>query len=184
MGTKLYLAFGHKARQGKDTAAWAIHRAYPRLTRVIGFADALKAYCRIEYGMRAKDAPLLQRVGVELRADDPETWIRALADTAADVAEDIILVPDVRFQNEAAFVLGAGRGWLVRVERYNADGSRYVATDRPANHPSETDLDNFVPWDAAIKSRTATDTAERAVTLFEDLVLGLQVEDARFPAAA
>ncbi len=50
-GTKHYIGFGHRARQGKDTAARAIHYAFPRDTHILGFADALKAYARVAFGM-------------------------------------------------------------------------------------------------------------------------------------
>jgi len=173
MSKKVCIAFGNKARQGKDTAAWAIHRAYPRLTRVIGFADALKAYCRIEHGMREKDAPLLQRMATQFRADDPEKWIRALDHTAAEAPEPVILIPDVRYQNEAAFVQDRD-GWLVKVERYNLDGSRYIATDRPADHPSETDLDTFAGWDHTIRTTSASQTVDAAVLFFENWLLNQQ----------
>jgi len=145
---KLYIGFGHKARQGKDSLVRLINQQYPALTKVMGFADALKVYCRVAHGMTTKDAPLLQRVGVEKRHEDPDFWIKILQYTAQDYPQPIILIPDVRFENEAKFIDDADGG-LIRVRRILADGSQYVPSDRDPNHESETALDNYA-WPLTI----------------------------------
>ena len=180
---KFYLGLGHKARQGKDTAAWAIHHAYPKLTRVMGFADALKAHCRV-LGMREKNAPFLQQVGLAYRSLNPDLWIDVLKATASEVAEPVIIIPDVRFPNEAEFVRSNG-GKLVRVVRLVKDpmeptevnfalGDRYiqyVATDRPADHPSEIALNDF-DWDHTIHGYDVEKTKYWAITAFQSIAIG------------
>src|SRR5271163_4637142 len=86
----MIIAFGSRARQGKDLAGEAIVNYYVNqrslqakhgrkitapVARVFKFADALYRECREQYGMTEKDAPLLQRVGAERRAEDPNYWI-------------------------------------------------------------------------------------------------------------
>ena len=149
--SKLYIGIGHKCRQGKDSFAAAIHNTFPALTRVIGFADALKSHCRVVHRMKAKDAPLLQRVGVDMRESHGEdVWIRALEAAAKDVPEPVILVTDVRFVNEALFVKEHG-GILVKIERHT-NGGPFISKDRDPNHPSETALDDWLEWDYIVEN--------------------------------
>lgn len=152
----IWIAFGHKARQGKDTCAEAIQDLYPGVTVKAGFADALKTYCRVVYGMTIKDAPLLQRVGSEFRERDPQVWVDTLYWTMKDLREArriadpiLIVVPDLRYPNEVDFIRDMG-GWVIRVRRLNADGTPFVAADRPFDHPSETALDHFTGWDTTL----------------------------------
>lgn len=146
MSRPLYIGISGKARVGKNTTAQAIHELAPRESTIMGFADALKAHCRVAWGMRTKDPALLQYVGVAVRQADEETWIRVLQDTAEESGYPIILIPDVRFRNEAQFVKDCG-GLLVRVIRPG-----FVATDRPADHISEVDLDDYQGWDGVLEA--------------------------------
>ncbi len=147
--SKLYIGLGHKARHGKNFVADVIHAVHPTTTRVLGFADALKAHCRVAYGMRAKDAPLLQMVGTDLyRRQNPNIWVEVLEATANDYPEPIILIPDCRFPNEVEFVTSRG-GFTIKVTRYTPDGRVYVAPDRDPAHASETALDDYV-WNYSL----------------------------------
>lgn len=160
----LIIAFGHKARNGKDTAGEAVVRYYRdkrQLALVHGyttlrehslkrlpeaglfkFADALYDICRKQYGMQGKDAPLLQRIGSEYRALDKGYWVKELFESIQPGTTDIVVITDLRYQNEAEYIKSQG-GFTVNVIRKNEDGSRYIADDRPANHPSEVDLDGY-----------------------------------------
>lgn len=169
MSEKLFIGVGHKARQGKDSFAAAIHREYPALTRVMGFADALKAVCRVHHGMEVKDGPLLQEIGVQMRLYNEDVWIRALYHAALEAPEPVIIIPDCRFENEAEFIKDHG-GILVRVDRYTFEG-RFVAKDRPADHESETALDEWLEWDYIVdnlENRQHT-LREAAVSIFEEV---------------
>lgn len=149
------LGLGHRARHGKDTVARAIvqHCAQQGIyAKQYGFADALKAHCRVAFGMREKDAPLLQMVGTDLyRRQDSNIWVRVLMDTIAEQQPEVAIITDVRFPNEADEIVARG-GRLVKVERRNTDGSLWVATDRDPNHPSEIALTNY-RFDATVSAQ-------------------------------
>ncbi len=183
----LIIGFGNKARQGKDTAANAIVEHYDhwvsyktmhpgvveqeqRVKAVrIGFADALYEVARQEYGMTTKDAPLLQKIGAERRdMCGVNYWVDRVA-MKIKPKHDIVVIPDVRYKNEAVWVKDIG-GYLVNITRMNGDGTRFVDPSRPADHPSEIDLDGW-NWDFKwlITEGHAALTGELAVTLAEYL---------------
>lgn len=167
----LIVGLGHRARHGKDTVAQFFIGLEPELLiQRFAFADDLYAYCRIEYGMTKKNAPLLQKVGVEMREKrHKDIWVRSV-DTKIKEADPVIaIVTDVRFKNEASWVKANG-GLLVRVERLNADGSRYVAADRDPNHQSEIELADY-PWDYTIRASCRNDLTAKASQLFYDIIL-------------
>ena len=114
------------------------------------------------YGKHPK---LLQWWGTDYRrAQDPDYWVkRAFDSIPADT--DILLVPDTRFNNEAAAIKERG-GHLIHVVRLNEDGTQYIATDRPANHPGEVQLDDY-NWDYEIRSKSPALTGELAITIAE-----------------
>ena len=180
----LLIGFGNKARHGKDTACEAIADHYnalrersfkhgliskePRVQQ-FRFAEALYDEARTLYGMIGKDAPLLQRIGSERRAQDEYYWVKQVFNQIERSQPDIALISDVRYLNEANFIKGVG-GYLVNVARLNADGTPFVADDRPANHPSEVELDEY-NWDYRIIAHTgeAAVVGEVAVTIVEYL---------------
>lgn len=142
-----------KARAGKDTLAWALVDALRRHgidARRYGWADALKAVCRVEHGMVGKDARLLQHVGLAyrqgMRARDyvplserdetarlstPQVWVDALVAQLEEDAPDVAIIADMRFPNEVAAVHA-----LVRIARPDRPDS-----GRDDAHVSETALD-------------------------------------------
>jgi hypothetical protein len=142
------LGLGYRARQGKDTVAKAIVQECGRTgfyAKQYAFADALKAYCRVAFGMREKDAPLLQYMGTNVfRKTDPGIWVRVLQDTIAEQQPDIAIITDMRFPNEADAVVAMG-GYTMKVERYEPeDGMPWITRDRDPQHPSETALRDYV----------------------------------------
>jgi hypothetical protein len=118
------------------------------------------------YGKHPK---LLQWWGTDFRrAQDPDYWAKKLfASIPKDI--DIALVTDVRFPNEFQGIKERN-GFTVRINRKNADGSPFVAPDRPADHPSETALDGF-NWDFELHNPHghAAWLGEQAITLTEYL---------------
>lgn len=159
----LVIGMGHRARQGKDTVAKALVAECARrglYAKQYAFADALKAYCRVAFGMRQKDARLLQIVGTDVfRASQPDIWVRVLVDTMREQAPDVALITDMRFPNEADAVVNMG-GYTMKVERVG-----FIATDRDPNHPSETALANY--------------TFDEYVAALEGDMLGLQTSALR-----
>lgn len=170
----LVIGLGHKARHGKDSCAQAMLESAPGDVLRIGFADALYDYCRIEHGMTTKDAPLLQRVGVEMRERDPQAWIKAVYYKILDKRPKVVVIPDVRFTNEAEFVKALG-GYTIKIDRrYPVDrnidvtdrtylhDAPWVSKDRDPNHVSETQLDGY-SWDLTITNRELATTLRNAV---------------------
>lgn len=141
----LLVGLGHKARHGKDTVAMNIHCDMPRHTRLYSMASALKGFARV-LGMRAKDGPLLQVLGTDvLRRLDPNIWIDILHAQIEEEAPRVAIIPDIRFPNEAEWIKAHG-GFVVKIARWTKHGGPWVAPDRPADHPSETALDDY-PFD-------------------------------------
>ena len=165
-----FIAIGHQARSGKDTFAWMLLDELRQRgidARRYGFADALKAVCRVEYGMQGKDARLLQRVGVSYRngtrahheyitsmdepARTPTVWIDACFDAIREDAPAVALIPDTRFINEAE-AIKAEDGLVIKVDRPNRPPS-----GRDDSHPSETELLTW-PFDHVILNDGDLDT--------------------------
>jgi hypothetical protein len=168
----LIVGIGHKARQGKNltgTILLDIFRAIGVEAREYSFASALYDFCRINHGMTVKDAPLLQRVGVEQREKDVNTWVRTVFWRIAEDKPSVAIITDVRFPNEADAVK-ANMGYMVKVSRYHADGSRFVDPSRPADHISETALDGF-PFDMTLANRFSIDHLKRQALIVANQIL-------------
>lgn len=167
---RLLLAFGNRARQGKDSAALAIQHYFDTqfplspTVKIFKFAAALYDVCRKEHGMTEKDATLLQLVGSQKREQNPRYWIDRMFFDMGDF-KGIALVTDVRYRNEAEEIKARG-GYLINVTRLEEDGYPFVAPDRNPNHPSETELDGW-NWDAYIRTKNNQEAlaAEQAITL-------------------
>ena len=67
-------------------------------------------------------------------------WINRLQDAINNSDADIIIIPDVRYKNEAEWVKN-NKGFLLKVHRDIIDND---------NHVSETELDNYNDWDYII----------------------------------
>lgn len=170
----IVIGLGHRARHGKDTIANVICHAYPEARRY-SFADDLKAYCRIVHQMVGKDAPLLQRVGMEWREKDPEVWVRSVYGKIAEERPMLAILTDVRFPNELDFVKQLG-GTTIRVTRYQPDGSMYVDPSRPADHPSEIALAD-ASWDIEIYNSSDVASLETiALHAIDDLLTRQQMD--------
>ena len=81
----------------------------------------------------------LQKLGAAVRKEiDPDFWVKALFNTY----NDLVIVADVRFPNEAEAVKERG-GILIRINRPGAGAG---------NHISETALDDYDGWDYVIEN--------------------------------
>jgi hypothetical protein len=155
----LLIGIGHKKRQGKDTAA---NRLIDKHNFVrISWADSVKEAGRIIFGFtdeqlygslkETKDfywgfTPrwALQKLGTEACRDNIDTdiwiksaWLKINKIWKANPKQGIV-IPDVRFPNEADSIL-AGGGFLWKVDRN-------IPLDEFSNHPSETALDDYNKW--------------------------------------
>ena len=177
----ILIGLGNKAQNGKDTAGEAIVNYYnlgrgaqvkhgltpaTPIVRIYKFAEALYKECRELHGMVGKDAPLLQRVGHARRQENPTYWINKMFDSIFEYT-DIAVITDVRYKNEANEIKARG-GFVINVQRLNADGTPFISLDRDPNHSSEIDLDGY-NFDYYLKAKTG-ETAllgEQAITLIE-----------------
>jgi hypothetical protein len=186
----LLIGFGHRARQGKNTAAQAVLEACPLETHVhmYAFADALKKEVRTasaKYGGQydlikawqegglmpawvhfeePKPRSLLQWWGTDYRrAKDPDYWVKRLKKTLEDHKPDVALITDVRFMNEVEYIRAAG-GLLVKCTR---TGQPDVAVQE---HVSEAALDGFTGWDHVIRAATAEDCRAQAVQIYREVI--------------
>ena len=114
--------------------------------------------------MTEKDPLLLQALGTEVgRRNDPDRWIRTLYYQIKDASPRVAILPDVRFPNEAEFVQEMG-GTLINVQRWNEDGTRFIAEDRDPNHPSEIALEGYDGWNYIINASSGRlDTIKTSV---------------------
>jgi hypothetical protein len=183
----MIIGLGHVARSGKDTAA---HALVAKLGfRRIAFADALKRVAldldpyigRTVIGMgewrmsdatqdgkaweSAKDTEpevrrILQALGMAVRTHiGGDVWIRAVFDHIK-LGEKIV-IPDVRFLNEAEAIQAQG-GMVFRIDRpgYEASG-----------HVSETALAEWEGWDGVIANDVGPDAfRHRVVTVVAELI--------------
>jgi hypothetical protein len=153
----LLIGFGHRARQGKSFSAQVISEVASKLgldARIYSVSDEVQRWCeqrgmiphrKPREALTAHELSLLGHYGWMLRQDCEDIWIdKAFARIATD-KPDVALIPNIRYPNEARQVNDLG-GHNVLVERFNLDGSHFIAPDRDANVPSETSLD-FWNWD-------------------------------------
>ena len=135
------LGLAGRAQTGKDTIASYLVNTHVGV-RKQGFSWALKAHCHIAFEMIDKDPDLLQRLGTAYRDRNPNFWIDVLCYMIHNDPPAMLIIPDVRFGNEAAFVRRVG-GYLVHLRRCHTDGTPYVSPDRLSDHPSEQETDDI-----------------------------------------
>lgn len=96
----------------------------------------------------------LQIIGTDALRDrfDSDVWVKSLFSTVGKKILEmghILLIPDVRFKNEANYILENG-GIIVRLEGDPADIKKN--SKRDMNHKSETELDDFQDFTFTFKS--------------------------------
>lgn len=94
----------------------------------------------------------LQLVGTDLFRNnyDTDIWVKSFFNEEVDKKlndDKIIIIPDVRFINEADYIIQEG-GYLIRLEG-DPMGVRKNSL-RDLNHISETELDNYTKFDKVI----------------------------------
>jgi hypothetical protein len=155
----ILVAFGHKARHGKDTAVKAIIDKFGSQydIRRYSFADGIKRELEglnqfeicwrngIKFDSdpdmtdplcpKGKQSALLQYWGQMKREEDPFYWVNKLRASIAADQPQIALISDMRALNELLYVKSM-RGYTVKVTRQG-----FVDLSRDPNHVSETALD-------------------------------------------
>ena len=159
----LIIGYSGRARSGKSESCEAIRNftchalSVPiqrrRTAVVYDIGNLIRLWC-IKNGrlpqierrdMTREQLQILIDVGKERRADDPNFWLDLMFTSIAFDAPDVALIPNLRYENEAAAVK-AQNGFVVRMTRLNANGSEYISPDRDPNDISETSL-QFWPAD-------------------------------------
>lgn len=141
-----------KARHGKSTVADIVkqilsERGYG--VQIIGFADGVREEAKERGWNGEKDEvgrKMLQDIGMARRAVDPAYWMEKLMAKLMTVENTVVIVPDVRFRNEATVISRLeGELWRVRRPRFSND-----LTPEQRWHPSEVELDDWLLWDVEI----------------------------------
>lgn len=153
------------------------------------FADALKKTCAVMYGVNEEvfhdrekkevvDArlgvtprELLQKFGTDIvRQLDPDHWVKRLeveventipeASVTFGFTHQLVVIPDVRFQNEIDWVKENG-GVVINIVRENPD-----VGEMDKSHLSETALNDVVDYDDVIENNgTLENLSEQAVII-------------------
>lgn len=111
--------------------------------------------------------------GTRMRAVNPNHWTDLVVKQMLESGVDVAMCPNVRFPQEADAIRKEG-GSIIRVNRVNKDGSKFVSETRDPNHPCETALD-FWPADYFLVNVTGHGALldELVMTLYE-YILGLE----------
>jgi len=162
---------------GKDTVARLLLQLQPeRIWQIRSFGDSIKSVCAALTGedagsyytqkgkaervptFRRTRGEMLQQVGQALRVWEPLVWVDAFF--AALPSDAFVLVPDVRFPNEADPIRQRG-GLMLRVEgdplHQRGDGTR------DDDHPSETAMDDYPHFAATLHNSGSRDDLTRQV---------------------
>ena len=165
---------------GKDTVARLLQELQPeRNWQIRSFGDSIKAVCAaltgedvaLYYSQQGKAelvptfqrtrGEMLQQVGQALRVWEPLVWVDAFfagLPPAGTAPEGFVLVPDVRFPNEADPIRARG-GLMLRVEG-DPLGQRGDGT-RDDQHPSETAMDEYAHFAATMHNAGSVADLER-----------------------
>lgn len=168
------LAISGKMRSGKDTFAKLFLEAAAEagipFTRS-AFADALKNEVAEMHGTTYDEIeankdhwrPLLIEHGQKRRAEDELYWVKRALVTPGN-----LVIPDMRFPNELAFLKNEG-AMLMRVESLISEREkRGKIIDDPT---SENQLDTYTPWDWFIFNNGTYDTfRENALELAQQIL--------------
>jgi len=148
MNKNILIGICGKKRSGKGVAAQYIIRNYAFAE--IYFAGYLKEICYNLFGtnpslnrkgdLSLRDRKILQRVGTEfMRSIDDNCWVNYTMKLVERACQNIV-IPDVRFPNEARAIKNAG-GYLIRLQR---------DVCKKDNHSSETALDSWKDYDKVL----------------------------------
>lgn len=148
------------AGAGKDTLALLLTSATGLNVKhafIRSFADPLKEYVKVKFGLTDADVhtqtgksrviewlgvtvrEVLRREGTELTRDPwgQNFWILHMQNKVSRFPDDaVVIIPDVRFEDEAKFVKDAG-GVLIQVQRQDLEVD--------SSHRSEQGIGSIVP---------------------------------------
>ena len=152
----ILIGISGKKRSGKNTVASILQELSVEPVQELAFADDLKndickmlGVCREEIeNDKAVYREMLQAYGVYMRVKHGDDyWVERTFKKIVYKENDLCIITDVRFPNEAKFIQSSG-GYVIRVVRdaKNSD-----------NHISETAMDNYKNFDAIILNTGSLD---------------------------
>lgn len=153
------IAFGFRARVGKDTAVEYLLHRFPCGIK-LSFADPLykiQSFAQLTCGLDpVKDRNFLQWVGTDwARRQNPNVWIDVLNSKLEKVGDSIpIFISDLRFLNETLYLKSKGFK-LVQIFR---------SVDRN-EHISETELYKFSNWDYVLANNSSIEEYHKSIDL-------------------
>lgn len=175
--TVMLIGISGKKRSGKDTVGamvveWLNEHGFDAAQ--VAFADQLKDEVAEATGVnrrmqemdKERWRPILQWWGVEFRRHykGEDYWIRQMTEKLLAMEEQVVVLTDVRFRDEADYVNRSG-GYVLRVER---------ETGLQDSHSSETDLDSYEEFSDVIRNDGSLEDLERKVSEYLD---GLGIVD-------
>lgn len=113
-------------------AILAIPRPFDKQGKIVVESSEMRRAVYVEKPPGIRE--LLQEYGTDVRrADDPEYWVKRWLVTYGSLGKPHVVVPDVRFPNEARMVTELG-GYLIRVLRpgHGAPASRHASEQEPS----------------------------------------------------
>lgn len=167
--TVMLIGISGKKRSGKDTVGamvveWLNEHGFDAAQ--VAFADQLKDEVAEATGVnrrmqemdKERWRPILQWWGVEFRRHyfGQDYWVSKMTQKLLAMDEDVAVVTDVRFRDEADFIRASG-GFVVRVER---------ETGLQDGHSSETDLDGYSGFQTTLSNDGTLDDLEEKVYRF------------------
>ena len=178
----MLIAFSGKMASGKTLSARLLYNMFkdskfnPKLKSIakpvyevtsiitsqpIGFVQDNKS-SKSKYNLTYRE--ILQHIGTSFREQfSKEIWLDILFSDNYDPRKDIIIIDDLRFQNEVDYLKKTVKCFFARVERFEKPIDtdivkniikEYGNKNIESSHPSEVDLDNYGVWDTVINNKT------------------------------
>jgi hypothetical protein len=149
----MILGLTGRARSGKSDTASAISKRATELKlkpTLYDIGNLVREFCinhklipdKPRQYLNKEELSTLVRIGAEQREKDPNFWLQQLQDELPEPHNSVIIMPNVRYQNEADFVKRNG-GYTIKIVALNPNGSEFISPDREPNHPSETELQHL-----------------------------------------
>lgn len=167
----ILIAFGHRARVGKDTAVATLLAHYKGKISIrrYAFADELKRMLCIVPGevLSAGRRQQCQALGVKMREKDPEFLIKKVALLLQYEPPDVALISDLRYNNEFAWVKGMG-GKTIKLVRHGLPED-----PQWSGHISEQELTRMpdAMWDKVLAASSVAELQEKVLTWFSAIIV-------------